>query len=274
MADRFTDRVATQPNRYKITPTSGSTYYATLERADEPTELGTPLTAENLNEMLDRNGDTMKGDLAMGGHKVTGLGDAENDTDALALAFAKTLFAPSGYGLGVDAGLNAPYGSANYCTKGSLWVASADCAHSGVWLGITIPGTNKQTQIACAVTNEVGVIAVRTLIDGAGEWEYLNPPMRLGVEYRTTERYNGKAVYRKVVAFGALPANTTKVVAHGISGITLVLQADIRNLSGSASLTNYVSVSDVHGDGTNVTVKTISDISAISANIELKYVKS
>lgn len=46
----FKDRQANRPNRYKATPDSGNEYYVTLERADEPTELGTPLSAENLNQ--------------------------------------------------------------------------------------------------------------------------------------------------------------------------------------------------------------------------------
>ena len=36
-------------------------------------------------------------------------------------------------------------------------------------------------------------------VDGVVEW--LNPPMLLGVEYRTTERYLGKPVYVKAVNF-------------------------------------------------------------------------
>lgn len=53
--------------------------------------------------------------------------------------------------------------------------------------------------------------------DGAwGEWEWVNPPMQLGVEYRTTERYRGKPVYCKLVDFGALPNNTTKNVSLNI----------------------------------------------------------
>lgn len=37
-----------------------------------------------------------------------------------------------------------------------------------------------------------------------GPWEYVNPPMMLGVEYRTTERYLGKPVYVKVVDCGEI----------------------------------------------------------------------
>ena len=37
------DRVPSQPGRYKMTMPDGSTQYVTLERADEPTMVGTPL---------------------------------------------------------------------------------------------------------------------------------------------------------------------------------------------------------------------------------------
>lgn len=40
-------------------------------------------------------------------------------------------------------------------------------------------------------------------------WEWVNPPMELGVEYRTTERYLGKPVYVKVVDCGHFAAAGT-----------------------------------------------------------------
>lgn len=47
---KFVDRKATKPNRYKVIPEDGSApYYVTLERADAPTEEGTPLNANVLN---------------------------------------------------------------------------------------------------------------------------------------------------------------------------------------------------------------------------------
>lgn len=51
MAPIFEDRQANRPNRYKVIPDNGNPYYVTLERADEPTVLGTPLTAEVLNTL-------------------------------------------------------------------------------------------------------------------------------------------------------------------------------------------------------------------------------
>lgn len=56
-------------------------------------------------------------------------------------------------------------------------------------------GLNPQTSIAVRKSTDNG--------DGAwGEWEWVNPPMQLGVEYRTTERYLGKPVYVKLVNLG------------------------------------------------------------------------
>lgn len=112
-------------------------------------------------------------------------------------------FAPSGYGLGVIRGLDAPYGSANYCKNGGFWIASEDCAHPGVFHGITIPGGNSLTQIAVDSTNHKGCITIRQCSDDtSGEWEHFNPPMVLGVEYRTTERWQGKPVYTMLVDCG------------------------------------------------------------------------
>lgn len=39
-----------------------------------------------------------------------------------------------------------------------------------------------------------------------GHWEWVNPPMQLGVEYRTTERYQGKPVYAKRIFCESMPS--------------------------------------------------------------------
>lgn len=61
----FKDRKPTLPNRYRVVPENGDApYYVTLERADEPAEVGTALNAATLNrfltkdfELKDYNGD-------------------------------------------------------------------------------------------------------------------------------------------------------------------------------------------------------------------------
>ena len=56
MAVKWVDRVPTNPNRMKITPENGSSYFATVERADNPTVTGTPVNAQNLNAMQEAAG--------------------------------------------------------------------------------------------------------------------------------------------------------------------------------------------------------------------------
>lgn len=53
------------------------------------------------------------------------------------------------------------------------------------------------------------------------EWEWVNPPMRVGVEYRTTERWNEKPVYVKAVQLDVSYSGTKYVTLA--SGITHVV---------------------------------------------------
>ena len=61
------------------------------------------------------------------------------------------------------------------------------------------------------------------MVDGVVEW--FNPPMQVGDEYRTTERYLGKPVYTMAVDFGALPVDTYKIVGHNIANVDCMLSA-------------------------------------------------
>ena len=53
-------------------------------------------------------------------------------------------------------------------------------------------------------------------------FEWVNPPLNPGVEYRTTERYNGKPVYVKLVNCGAIADG--KTVAHGIENPNYIIR--------------------------------------------------
>ena len=61
-----------------------------------------------------------------------------------------------------------------------------------------------------------GTYAVRKLAgDTWTEWDISNPPLELGVEYRTTEQYLGKPVYTKVVDCGYMAnGKTVEIVSH------------------------------------------------------------
>lgn len=109
----------------------------------------------------------------------------------------------------------------------------------------------------------------------SGQWdpvEYINPDMRLGVEYRTTERYQGKPVYCKLVNFGALPNNTTKAVAHGAENISLVIS--VSGESNGENLIGNMYVTYVHVGASNITIKTNADRSGVTASVLIKYTKT
>lgn len=75
----------------------------------------------------------------------------------------------------------------------------------------------------------------RKLSDGSVEW--INPPMYLGVEYRTTERYQGKPVYAVCVDVGSAPQGLQTSSLVGFSqytGIEKVIRLNARN--GNSSL--------------------------------------
>lgn len=54
--------------------------------------------------------------------------------------------------------------------------------------------------------------------DGAFyDWEWVNPPMKAGVEYRTTERYTGKPVYTRLLELGTFSySEETNMTPDGI----------------------------------------------------------
>lgn len=109
----------------------------------------------------------------------------------------------------------------------------------------------------------------RKLSGGGIEW--FNPPMGVSVEYRTTERYQGKPVYAKLVSFGVLPNNTSKSVAHGITELATVLY--VNGTIGYGTLLADPNVSGITLDNTNITITTTADMSGFASNVMLKYYK-
>ena len=121
-------------------------------------------------------------------------------------------------------------------------------------------------------TNYENCVQVCHKKDGAlSPWEWLNPPMLFGVEYRTTERYLGKPVYRKAITLGNLPNTTTKTIEHGITNLHIAFE-----LSGydSYAMSLIGGSTSVVVDSTYVYVKTTSDASAKTAVLNLGYIKT
>ena len=83
-----------------------------------------------------------------------------------------------------------------------------------------------------------GIVELHRVNNGSWQpWEWVNPPMLYGVEYRTTERHNGKAVYVKAVNFGNLPNSTSKSVPVGIYPADVV-KIDVTLYKSSAAISS------------------------------------
>ena len=124
--------------------------------------------------------------------------------------------APGGHGLGDTTIPEAPDNDANKIATTGWYVASVNVPTVGWWLISSITYGAVKYQFAYANENASGILngtALQRSKKGASvdwtPWEWVNPPMILGTEYRTTERYLGKPVYVKLVDCGTVPAQGT-----------------------------------------------------------------
>lgn len=190
--------------------------------------------------------------------------------------------APSGYGLGESVG--------RYCadchavTKGGLYYADNSTSNlpgvgvTGVLLVQNVPATNG-TDIYLTLTSGANIwhCYYSSWADAWQPWECENPPLTLGVEYRTTERHNGKVVYAQAIDFGAMPNSSNKsvYVNDGITGLVRV-EGYCNYYTGSAStpFATVSFVSDVEiSYGRDFVAKTSQDASTWNGYPILYYTK-
>jgi hypothetical protein len=111
--------------------------------------------------------------------------------------------------------------------------------------------------------------ATRMRINGTWTpWEWVNPPMLDGVEYRTTQRFAGKAIYTKAVGVGYVAAGT-HTFAHNVTNMDVPYSLEVLNLGGWG-ITNAAGNSQ-HFDRTNIQFATGANQGSIS--FVLKYTK-
>lgn len=126
--------------------------------------------------------------------------------------------APIGYGLGGGgANVTSDQDLNNITTNGwyafSTPPANAPTQETDGWpsgysyMLVASRDQNTVSQIVFASNQAqvLGCIVKRYCVNSEwSPWEWVNPPMLLGVEYRTTERYQGKPVYAMAFACGAM----------------------------------------------------------------------
>ena len=114
---------------------------------------------------------------------------------------------------------------------------------------------------------------VRYAVDGVWTpWEYVNPPMQLGVEYRTVEQYNSKPVYAKAISFGQAPNATYKDVSHGIENFSQLVS--YTGMMGGANLIETPALDSIQINASNIRITTNSDVSASYVYLVLRYTKT
>lgn len=99
---------------------------------------------------------------------------------------------------------------------------------AAVWFRVDAYDSNAQCQTFYLASAD-GYIVRRQRNSGTwGAFECFNPPMTANVEYRTTERWNGKPVYTKLMVHtnsAAYNGVNTYSISHGISNLDVMISA-------------------------------------------------
>lgn len=127
---------------------------------------------------------------------------------------------------------------------------------------------------------------VRAYYDGSwGSWEYVNPPMELNTEYRTTERWDDKPVYQYLLKVTDIPTGSSSSsglkqvpMTSGMWNIIVDLQVTwVRpslTTSGNALFVNGAVGGFAYVASNNVAIKTYDNITDATVYVRLKYVKN
>ncbi len=186
--------------------------------------------------------------------------------------------APDGYGLGTNR-LPVIDNSAFSSVLPAGFYLYRDLEHpiGGSQVGILLSlGSNySYTGLSTQIFTIYGSVLIRnpTQNNYNPEWDWLNPPMQLGVEYRTTERYHRKPVYAKLISLGLLPDNSLKVVAVSDNIHRVVdLKLDVQ---GSNTVVNNAVYSRISAAANGVTIETVYPASSLGeAWAYVKYTKT
>lgn len=144
------------------------------------------------------------------------------------LAKTGDTFAPAGYGLGTvtvkwpaDPSFLDTLVESGWYTLNCAAGADLTPNYWARFMLVRVDAYNNANCIQTVRRVDLDTVIRRQMRGGVwDEWEFVNPPMEVGVEYRTTERYLGKAVYVKLFDCGA--AAHKKAIAHGLENYKVV----------------------------------------------------
>jgi hypothetical protein len=188
--------------------------------------------------------------------------------------------APAGYGLGEWATVTTDFNTA----FGTGWYYGNNVQNAPFYYSLVHAmkvNDERVIQIAYDVAHsgsshyQYGAIAVRRYIVGVwDEWEYVNPPMIPTAEYRTTERWNGKAVYVKLIDCGTTVAGRKQIKNNSLYGTPIRAAGKISNSISpfihqkdlSNAYTGYINV-----EGSEISV--YSSVEGNTAYVTIWYTK-
>lgn len=258
--------ITAPPTEYYTSAYSGEEIDAAVKKVSEGLAGGVASFNGRTGAVLPQSGDYNATQIPVSG-------EPEAETVAAALSNK----APAGYGLGAAAApvtdLNQAVLSGWYSCAGS---SNGPSSNFYGWLLVS-SRTGAGGMIRQDAWNALGQPDhfVRYAVDGVWTpWEYVNPPMQLGVEYRTTERYNSKPVYKKAINTGALSAGTSKSVAHGVQNIGLRLSALYGLNNGGDNLVSNPGITGILVDGSNITITTAAGFSTSNSWVVIAYTKT
>lgn len=211
------------------------------------------------------------------------LTDAGKAADAKATGDALNQKAPDGFGLGGEiindvsyvadlnnSGLMTGY---YYCSVSTENVPDDSFGGGPLYV---LNWRNNALVWQQLMNNDLTETYTRRFKDGVwGPWEYHNPPMNFGVEYRTPERYNGMPVYTKLVNCGTA---TNGAVINWTSVNVIRHCGRIGNvptpaLSGSLSEPTLYAFFYVNNSGAKICINENSEVTGKQAYCQIWYTK-
>lgn len=108
-----------------------------------------------------------------------------------------------------------------------------------------------------------------------GPLEWYDPPMVAGIEYRTTERHDGKPVYTMLVDCGLMPENGRKDVVHGLNDPKIIRVAGCLSSHENMPADWETSTARVYASGKAIYIHaTGTEFTGLTAVAQLWYIKS
>lgn len=267
------------------TETAAQSYYnvVTLAQINEQFEKVVGICQELDMRKLDNSGGTMEGDLCMNGNRITQLASPKDDGDAAGKGYVdQTLSSIQAemlnYGLGAAKDVGAQ--ELNGLTRPGWYRIPGDVTVGGMTFAGAYLRVDSYDWAYCAQAlyplSDTMTSLRRLCWNGQWQdWEWEEPPLESGVEYRTTRRWDSSPVYVKKCNFGSLPNASTAQLDTGCQEVILVgLEGVAYDSDGNGfSLTLCPGVRAVLSASGILEVTTNSDLSAYKACFTLVYAK-